>query len=282
MIEAARQGRLKAIVVAGDNPFLWAPGREAVREALGALDFLLVIDSLMTETAELAHVVLADVATYGKDGTYTNADRRVLRLKAALAPLGDARPAWLSLRELGRRLAEKLSRDVKLDVDGPEAIMEEIASVAPAYAEAIYDRLRTGKTRALPSEAPTRAAFQPVSAASDGSAEGLLTLITGRSLYTSLEGAALRSPEADKLHREESVEINPADAAVLHVRQGEEVVLVNGSAELAIAASITDAVPPGVLYIPLYHGGGAVTALFPPDSGQPLLPQIRVAVRQPA
>jgi predicted molibdopterin-dependent oxidoreductase YjgC len=282
MIEAARQGRLKALVVAGDNPFLWAPGRQAVREAIEALDFLLVVDSLMTETAERAHVVLADVATHGKDGTYTSADRRVLRLKAAVAPQRDAQPAWLSLRELGRRLAEKLSRAVNLEVEDPEAVMEEIASLAPAYAEARYDRLRTGKTRALPAEAPSRAALQRISVDSPAPADGLLTLVTGRSLYTSLEGAALRSPEADKLHREESVEINPADAAALGVRQGEEVVLVNGDAELAIAASITDAVPPGVIYVPLYYGGGAVTALFPPDDGRPLLPQVRVAVRQPA
>ena len=160
--------------------------------------------------------------------------------------------------------------------------MDEIASLAPAYAGASYDRLRSGKTRALPSEAPTRAALQPVSVNGQAPADGLLTLVTGRSLYTSLEGAALRSPEADKLHREESVEINPADAAALNVRQGEEVVLVNGSAELAIAASITDAVPPGVVYVPLYYRGGAITALFPPDDGRPLLPQVRVAVRQPA
>jgi predicted molibdopterin-dependent oxidoreductase YjgC len=282
MLEAARQGRLKALVVVGDNPFLWAPGRQALREALEGLDFLLVIDGLMTETAERAHVLLADVPTYGKDGTYTSADRRILRLKAALAPLGAAKPAWLSLRELGRRLAGKLSVAVNLEAEGPEAVMLEIASLVPAYAEARYDRLQSGKTRALPPEAPGRLAFQEVDAAGGAAAEGLLTLITGRSLYTSLEGAAIRSPEADKLHREESVEINPADAAALNVRQGEEVVLVNSSAELAIAASITDAVPPGVLYVPLYYYGGAVTALFPPDDGRPLLPQVRVAVRQPA
>ena len=282
MIEAARQGRLKALVVAGDSPFLWAPSRQVMREALEGLDFLLVIDSLMTETAERAHVLLADVPTYGKDGTYTGADRRVLRLKAALAPLGEARPAWLSLRGLGRCLAEKLSVTVNLKAGGPEALMQEIASLVPAYAGARYDRLQSGRTRALPPEAPARVAFQEVSAASEAPVEGLLTLITGRSLYTSLEGAALRSPEADKLHREESVEINPADAAALNVRQGEEVVLVNGSAELAIAVLVTEAVPPGVLYVPLYYGGGAVTALFPPDDGQPLLPQVRVAVRQPA
>jgi predicted molibdopterin-dependent oxidoreductase YjgC len=282
MIDAARQGRLKALVVVGDNPFLWAPGRQVVREALEGLDFLLVIDSLVTETAERAHVLLADVPTYGKDGTYTSADRRVLRLKAGLAPLGEARPAWLSLRELGRRLAEKLSVTVNLEAEGPEALMQEIASLVPAYAGARYDRLQSGRTRALPPEAPARFAFQEVGAAGEAPAEGLLTLITGRSLYTSLEGAALRSPEADKLHREESVEINPADAAALGVRQGEEVVLVNGSAELAVTASITAVVPPGVLYVPLYYGGGAVTALFPPDDGRPLLPQVRVAVRQPA
>jgi predicted molibdopterin-dependent oxidoreductase YjgC len=253
-----------------------------VREALEALDFLLVIDSLMTETAELADVVLADVATYGKDGTYTSADRRVLRLKAALAPVGDARPAWLSLRELACRLAEKLSATANLGAEGPEAVMDEVASLVPAYAEAAYGCLQSGKTRALPPEVPARPAFQEAGAAGEAPAEGLLTLVTGRSLYTSLEGAALRSSEADKLHREESVEINPADAAALRVRQGEEVVLVNGSAELAIAASITDAVPPGVLYVPLYYGGGAVNSLFPPDDGRPLLPQVRVAVRQPA
>lgn len=282
MIEAARQGRLKALVVAGDNPFLWAPGRQALREALEGLDFLLVIDGLMTETAERAHVLLADLPTYGKDGTYTSADRRVLRLKAALAPLGEARPAWLSLRELGRRLAGKLSVTANLEAEGPEALMQEIASLVPAYAGARYDRLHSGRTRALPPEAPARAALQVVSAAAGAPAEGLLTLITGRSLYTSLEGAAIRSPEADKLHREESVEINPADAAALSVRQGEEVVLVDGSAELAIAASVTEAVPPGVLYVPLYYRGGAVTALFPPDDDRPLLPRVRVAVRQPA
>jgi formate dehydrogenase alpha subunit len=282
MIDDARQGRLKALVVAGDNPFLWAPGRQAVREALEAIDFLLVIDGLMTETAELADIVLADVATYGKDGTYTSADRRVLRLKAALAPLGDAQPAWLSLRELASRLAEKISVSANLGAEGPEEVMGEMASLVPAYAEADYARLQSGKTRALPPEVPVRPAFQDVGAAGEAPAEGLLTLVTGRGLYTSLEGAALRSPEADKLHREESVEINPADAAALNVRQGEEVVLVNGSAELAIAASVTDAVPPGVLYVPLYYSGGAVNALFPPDGGRPLLPQVRVAVRQPA
>ncbi len=281
MMEAARQGQLKALVVAGDNPFLWAPGRQALTEAMGGLEFLMVVDSLMTETAERADVVLADLPTYGKDGTCTSADRRVLRLKAALAPLGDEQPAWLSLRELARRLTGKLSVAAKLEEESPAAVMEEIASLAPAYAQARHDRLASGKTRALPLEGPRRVALQDVGAAAgQAPAEGRLTLVTGRSLFTSLEGAAIRSPEADKLHREESAQINPADAAALNVGEGEEVVLINGSAEVAIAVSLTDAVPPGAVYVPLYCGGGAVNSLFPPDDGQTLLPQVRVAVRQ--
>ena len=87
-------------------------------------------------------------------------------------------------------------------------------------------------------------------------------LSTGRSLYTSYEGAALRSPEADRLHREEFVEMNPADAAALGVADGDEVVLRNRSGELAIRARLTEAVQPRTLYVPLYYDGGAVAALF--------------------
>jgi hypothetical protein len=230
----------------------------------------------MTETAERAHVVLADVATYGKDGTYTSADRRVLRLKPAVAPQRDAQPAWLSLRELGRRLAGKLSRDVKLDIDGPEAIMEEIASLAPAYAEARYDRLRTGKTRALPAEAPSRAALQRISV--DGPpAEGLLTLVTGRSL-TSLEAppslAGSRQAAPGGVGRDQ-----PGRCAASTSARG-EVVLVNGSASWpSPPPSPTPAARRRLC--PLLQRRRRHRPL-PPNDGRPLLPQVRVAVRQPA
>jgi anaerobic selenocysteine-containing dehydrogenase len=106
-----------------------------------------------------------------------------------------------------------------------------------------------------------------------------LILTTGRSLYTSWDAAAIHSPDADKLHREEFVEMNPLDAARLGLQDGQEVALVDGRAEVAIRVRITEAVQTGVVFVPLYYDGGAVTALFARDG---LLPRVRAAVRAPA
>src|SRR5207248_7911949 len=129
MLQAAREGRLKALVVAGDNPLLSAPDKEAVRAALSALELLVVIDSVMTDTAALATVVLPDVDVYGKDGTYTPADRRVLRRMAATQPAGDATPAMDVLIGLARRIAPQL--DSAFPHSTPEHATEEIARVVP-------------------------------------------------------------------------------------------------------------------------------------------------------
>jgi predicted molibdopterin-dependent oxidoreductase YjgC len=284
VIEGALAGRVKAVVVVGDNPLLWAPARRRVREALEKLDCLVVIDSLPTETARAATVVLADVPTYGKDGTYTTADRRVVRLQSAIASLGEARPAWESLAELGRRLAEKLSVAADLDYPDPSAVMDEI-TFAAAYAGTRYDELLSGKVR--PSldgagQGLSKGALRPVALPEEASTDGGLILITGRTLYTSLDGAGIRSPDADKLHREEYVELNPADAEPLGIHAGEEVVLTDGSAEMRIRVALSAAVPPGVAFVPLLYDGGAVTALFPPDDASFRLPHVRVAVPQPA
>ncbi len=283
MLSAIEDGRIRALVIAGDDPLLHAPNRSFVEECLERLEFLLVIDSLPTDAARKAHVVLPDVPTYAKDGTYTSADRRLLRLKAALSPRGGALPAWRSLVELGRRLVERLSvQGVRFDYEGPAEIMAEISFLAPAYHQAHqYDSFLSGKTRVLPQEAPSQGVLQAIAPAVAPASDGLV-LTTGRSLYTSLEGAGIHSPEADKLHREEFVEINPADATDLRISDGDEVVLVNGRAELPIKALLTEAVAPGTVFVPLYYDGGAVTALFPSDDGAPLLPRVRVAVRTPA
>jgi predicted molibdopterin-dependent oxidoreductase YjgC len=288
MLSAIEKGRVRALVVAGDNPFLWAPNRTLVEQCLAKLEFLLVIDSLPTETAQRAHVILPDVPTYAKDGTYTSADRRLLLLKAAISPRGEARPAWRSLSEVGRRLAERLSiKGARFDYESPVEIMAEISSLVSAYRETTAHGATPmglgflpGKTRVL-FEAPSQGTIQAVAPFKAPARKGLV-LTTGRSLYTSLEGASIRSPEADKLHREEFVEINPADAADLRIGAGDEVVLVNGKAELPIKAVITEAVAPGTIYVPLYYDGGAVTALLPSDDGKPLLPRVKVAVRTPA
>jgi predicted molibdopterin-dependent oxidoreductase YjgC len=286
MVKAIRRGRgrrrVRALVVLGDNPLMFAPARGRVQQALEKLDFLLVIDGLLTDTAKVAHVVLPDVPVYAKEGTLTSADRRVLRLRAAVGAPGEARPAWQALVDLGGRLAARLSAGVAFDYDGPASVMEEIAASVPGYAPFRYDaQILWGKNRALDGAAPDRAVVQPVSAEVEPvEPDGELGLLTGRTLYTSLEGASLHSSEADKLHREEFVEVHPADAADLRLAQGQEVVVRNGKAELALPLRLSEAVPRGAVFVPLYYDGGAVTALLPSEDGAAVPARVRLTTRR--
>ncbi|MDO8611675.1 MAG: molybdopterin-dependent oxidoreductase [Dehalococcoidia bacterium] len=257
-------GKLKALVVLNDNPLFFAPAKPRVRESLAGLEFLAVIDSLPTDTAGVAHVVLPDTGAFGKEGTVTSADRRVLRLHAATSPQGEAQPAWRILSEIGSRLARRLNTgELRLNYAGPSEIMDEIAQLAPLYASATYKEMEPGAQSAFGGPnglGPSKTELQPVPA-TPATADGYL-LTTGRGLYTSYEGAAVHSPEADRLHREEFVEVNPADAKELGVSDGAAVTLKANGSELTLRARVTAAVQPRMLYVPLYFDGGAVTALF--------------------
>ncbi len=166
MIDAAIAGTLKAMVVVGDNPLMFAPDRARVQKALDALDVLIVIDSLLTDTAKAAHVVLADVPSYGKTGTYTNAERRVNRLHAALAALGDARPALLALTDL----ANEIGGADTWTYAHPDAVTDEIAANVPGY-ERFRAELRATGARRASFELPSKFEQQPVAAATRAAGE---------------------------------------------------------------------------------------------------------------
>ncbi len=267
IVEGALSGTIKALVVAGDNPLLFAPGRSRVQEALTKLDFLLVIDQLLTETAQQAHVVLADAPSYSKEGSITNADRRVQRLRAAQAVPGDARPAWQTLAELGRRLAQRLGSNAQFAYEDAAAVTDEIASKVDGYAPFRSTQLSWAGARAVVDAPAEKIALQPVAAPPVLPPNGEVALLTGRTLYTSLEGAAINSPDADKLHREETVYINQYDAHDLNIAMGEQVVLRSVSAELSLPALLTTDVPRGAVFVSTMYGGGAVNALLPSENG---------------
>ena len=276
-LAAMQEGRIKAMVMLGDNPLFVAPDKAWVRTCLSSLDFLLVVDSLLSDTARLAQVVLPDVGVFGRDGTYTSADRRILRLRAAVAPIGEARPAWRILAELGAALAQRLGLDASTwEYASAAQVMDEIASLVPLYRQARYSELESGSQQAFAGLEAQAAVLQPLVLEPLAAGEGLV-LTTSRTLYTSLEGAAIHSPEADKLHREEFVEMNAADAADLGVEDGQEVVLANERGELTIRVKISDSVLPRSVFVPLYYDGGAVTALFGHEDDA--LPRVKIAVR---
>jgi predicted molibdopterin-dependent oxidoreductase YjgC len=280
MLKAAQEGRVKAMVVLGDNPLFGAPDRSWVHDCLSSVDFLLVIDGLLSDTTRLAHAILPDVSALGREGTFTSADRRVVRLRAAVDPVGEARPAWHILSDLAAGLAERLGQDgSQWHYDSPARVIEELAALVPLYRHAGYAELESGVQQAFEGYEPQAARLQPVPVEAAAAGEGLV-LTTGRTLYTSREGATIHSPETDKLHREEFAEINPADAVSLGVADGQEVALVSEHGELTIRAQVSESVLPGTVFVPLYCDGGAVTALFASEDGPP--PRVRIAVRAAA
>ena len=279
-LAAVQEGRVKAMVVLGDNPLFVAPDKAWVKTCLSSLDLLLVIDSVLSDTARLAQVVLPDVGVFGKDGTYTSADRRIVRLRDAVAPISEARPAWRILTELGAALAQRLGLDASTwEYASAAQVMDEIAGLVPLYGQARYGELESGAQQDFAGLPPQTAVLQPLALEPTAAGEGLV-LTSSRTLYTSWEGAAIHSPEADKLHREEFVEMNAADAAALGVEDGQEVVLANERGELTIRVKISDSVLPGSAFVPLYYDGGAVTALFGREDGA--LARVRIAVRATA
>jgi predicted molibdopterin-dependent oxidoreductase YjgC len=270
MIDAANAGTLKAMIVVGDNPLMFAPDKTRVRRALESLDLLVVVDSLMTDTAAIANAVFADVPTYAKTGSFSNGERRVDRLHAALDALGDARPALLALTDL----AGAVGGD-GWQYDHPDDVTDEIAEKVPGY-----ERFRSSfgmwsKQRVF--ELPSRFDYQPVEGTAVRAKDGQFVLTTARTLFTSLEGAEIHSPEADKLHREEYIEISGADAGILNLRDGDAVTLVSDRGEINVRVRPSGRVQDGVLFLPYYYDGGAICTLLD-ASGVPPLVTLKVAV----
>jgi formate dehydrogenase major subunit len=134
------EGGVRAMYMMGENPFLSDPNINKVRKALAALDFLVVQDIFLTETAEFADVILPATSYLEKDGTYTNTDRRVQLGRKVLDPPGQARLDWEVIQDIARRIG------LDWRYGSPREVFEEMASVMPNYATLTYDNLGpTGK-----------------------------------------------------------------------------------------------------------------------------------------
>jgi predicted molibdopterin-dependent oxidoreductase YjgC len=167
---------------------------------------------------------------------------------------------------MGARLAERLNPgEIRIRYQSAAEIMDEMAQVIPLYANATHHELDSGARVPLDGLGPTKAERQTLSPVAVENGAGFLLTAT-RSLFTSYEGAAIQSPQSDRLHREESVALNPADAASLGVAEGDMVTLRNPHGALRIKAHLTNAVAVKTVHMPLYYDGGAVSQLFDVDA----------------
>ncbi len=273
MVKAALAGSVKAMYIVGENPMLSNPNVNECRLALERLEFLVVQDIFLTETARLADVVLPAASFAEKDGTFTNTERRVQLLRKAIPPVGEARPDWEIICDISRRMG------YPMEYGSTEEIMAEIAEVTPIYGGIYHDRLGDAGlqwpcydrdhpgTTFLHHErfAGGLGEFVPVE---DRAPEELpdeeypFVLMTGRILYHFHTGSMSRRSQAlDALRPDGYVEINPEAAARLGIEEGEELVISSRRGRITIKALLTKQVHPRAVFIPFHFAEAAANVL---------------------
>ena len=256
ILDAAHRKQIKALYLIGENPILSHPDARHARESLEALDLFVVQDIFMSETAQLADVVLASATFAEKDGTFTNTDRRVQRVRKALEPVGDCKPDWWITCQIGQRMGRK-----GFDFGNPYQIMEEISRLTPSYGGITYERLGDGGihwpcptkdhpgTPILHTERFTRGKgrfipleYRPPAELPDD--EYPLLLTTERSRYHFHTGTMTRKVRGlTALEGEGVVEINPKDASPLGISDGEMLKVVSRRGAVMARAKVTEVTP---------------------------------------
>ncbi len=256
----AHEGKIKAMYLMGENPSLSDPDSSHVREAMRRLEFFVVQDIFLNETARLADVVLPATSFAEKDGTYTNTERRVQRVRKAIEPVGDSKPDWWITCQIARRMGAS-----GFDFKDPSRIMEEIASVTPSYGGITYRRLEKKTlqwpcptkehpgTAILHTEAFARGKghfvpleYRPPAELPDD--EYPLVLTTDRSLFHFHTGTMTRKVRGLNIFAsEELVAINPRDAEALEINDGDKIKVTSRRGEVTAKAQVTESAPKGTI-----------------------------------
>ncbi|MDO8567439.1 MAG: molybdopterin dinucleotide binding domain-containing protein, partial [Dehalococcoidales bacterium] len=277
VFEAIHKGKIKAVYCMGENPVLSEPEARHAEEALQKLELLVVQDIFMAETAKFAHYVLPGVTFAENDGTFTNTERRVQRVRKAIEPIGDSRPDWLIICQMAQKMGKK-----GFDFTHPSQIMEEIARLTPSYGGITYERLEKGGlqwpcptvehpgTSILHTATFTRGKgkFMPVEyrvSKELPDAEYPLLLTTGRSLFQYHTGTMTRKVRGlNAFLGEEKVEINPEDAVALGIADGEAVRVTSRRGVVNAKAKVTDVSPVGVVYMTFHFAESPTNQLTNP------------------
>ena len=271
---AAHEGKIKALYIMGENPMVSDPDITHVEESLKKLEFLVVQDIFLTETARLAHVVLPAVSFAEKDGTFTNTERRVQRVRKAVEPVGQSWQDWRIIAGLAARMGYPMS------YKSAEEIFEEIRSLTPSYAGITYKRLDKEAgiqwpcpntehpgTRFLHRDRFTRGKglfhaieYIPPHELPDASYPMMLT--TGRVLYH-YHGASMTGRSEGMLFRYPKgyMELSQKDAERLGLADGQVARVSSRRGEIEIPVCITACVEPGTVFIPFHFSEMAANRL---------------------
>jgi formate dehydrogenase major subunit len=275
IMDAALEGKVRAIYILGENPMMSDPNLHHVEEALRAVEFLAVQDIFLNETAELADVVLPGVSFAEKAGTYTNTERRVQLIRPALNSLGEARPDWQIISDLANLM------DAEWRYANPAEIFDEMARLTPQYAGMSHARMEDGGLQ-WPCPTPDHPGTPILHVGTFARGKGLFSAIdyvepaelpdedypyvlsTGRVLFHWHGGTMTRrSPGLDSLAPQAEVEIHPEDAEQLGLVDGQEVKVSSRRGELVARTLITQRSPPGVVFMTFHYAEAAANILTP-------------------
>jgi formate dehydrogenase alpha subunit len=264
MIHAVEQNKIKAFYIMGENPVLSDPNLNRTRKAMEQLDFLVVQDIFLSETAEYANVLLPSACFAEKDGTFTNTERRLQRIRKAVSLPGKARNDWEIICEVASKMGYPMA------YNNAGQIMDEIASVTPIYGGISYERIDStglqwpcpdkthpgtkylhkgrftrgkGKFHAVGFKEPTELPSKTYP----------FVLSTGRQLYQFHTGTMTRKSKViNQVSPTSYVEIHHSDAEKLEITDGNNVEVITSRGKVTTIARITDNIGIGCLFMPFH------------------------------
>jgi formate dehydrogenase major subunit len=274
--KAAHKGDIKGLYVMGENPMLSDPDLKHVEEAFKNLDILVVQDIFLSETAQMADVVLPSACFAEKDGTFTNTERRVQRIRKAVPPPGEAKADWEIISEIATRMGYPMK------YNSSSEIMDEIRQVTDTYAGITYDRIETEGiqwpcpnpdhpgTKYLHKDRFSRGRglfhaidYKPPAELPDD--EYPLYLSTGRVLYHFHTGTMTRRAKGPvERYPESLVEINHKDAEKYGIEDGETVKVSTRRGSVEAKTRVTSRSPEGTIFMNFHFREAAVNLLTNP------------------
>jgi predicted molibdopterin-dependent oxidoreductase YjgC len=276
----AHAGGVRSLHIMGENPMMSEPNLNVTRRHMQDLEFLVAQDLFMNESAAFADVFLPAAPFAEKDGTFTNTDRRVQRVRAAQPPRGQARADWQIICDLAGRVEQRLGRSSSAgwSYDNPELVLREMAGVNDDYAGVTYARIESeGLIYPVPNlqhpGTPTLFTdsfprgrgkfhvlnFVPVMEEADDEYPFVLT--TGRLLEHWHGGTLTRHSVLDQAFPEALLEINPVDAEMHGILDGAAVRVSSRRGEIVLRARLTSKSPIGVVFIPMHFAESAANLL---------------------
>jgi formate dehydrogenase alpha subunit len=281
IVDGALSGKIRALYIMGEDPLTSEPNLSHARHAFEAIEFIVGQDIFLNSSLQLADVVLPSCSFAEKDGTFTNSDRRVQRIRKAIEPVGESRPDWRILCDLALRIEARLGVEPSAGwaYRHPSEIWEEMRRVTPDFGGITYERLEReggvhwpcpsedhpGSPYLFAEEFPRgRGQFVSIDFGTRSElpdSEFPFVLSTGRVLYHWHGGTLSRRSAIDEIWPEATVEISPADAARLGLATGDWVEVASRRGAIRLRALVSERSPEGTVFIPFHFVEAAANIL---------------------